>query len=133
MSKTKKKLALANYEEDCNYTEEYYSLYWHNSDNKDYHFYIKPDNNWRKWISTSYRFCSNDKIKFIPNTFDFEFIDTNTRRNDIYYDENTYKDENTCKDENTYKRAFDLKSNRPYEIETYWEKFKAFKELLKKK
>ncbi len=120
-SKQRNKLALANCEEKCNSTEEYYSLYWHNSDNKDYLFYIKPDNNWKKWISTSYRFCSNDKITIIPNTFDFEFIDTNTRRNDIYYDENNYK------------RALYLKSNRPYEIETYWEKFKVFKELFKEK
>ncbi len=120
-SKQIKKLSLEYYEEKCNSTEEYYSLYWDNSDNKDYLFYIKPDNNWKKWISTSYRFCSNDKITIIPNTFDFEFIDTNTRRNDIYYDENNYK------------RALYLKSNRPYEIETYWEKFKVFKELFKEK
>ncbi len=120
-SKQRKKLSLEYYEEKCNYTEEYYSLYWHNSDNKDYLFYIKPDDNWKKWISTSYRFCSNDEITIIPNTFDFEFIDINTRRNDIYYDENSYK------------RALHLKSNRPYEIETYWEKFKAFRELFKEK
>jgi hypothetical protein len=58
-------------------------------------------------------------VEIIPNTFDFEFMDTNTRRNDIYYSEN-----------NKYKRAIKRKSNRPYEIEEYWEKFKAFKELV---
>lgn len=47
-------------------------------------------------------------------------MDANTRRNDIYYDE-----------EKHYKRAFYLKSNRPYEIEEYWDKFKAFRKLFK--
>lgn len=48
-------------------------------------------------------------------------MDTNTRRNDIYYDTTNYK------------RILKLKSNRPYEIEEYWEKFKIFKEIFSDK
>ena len=102
-----------------NETEEYYSLHWNNSDNKEYNFYIKPDKNWKKWISTIDKFPCNGEVEIIPNTFDFEFLDTNTRRNDIFYSE-----------KEGYKRALKLKSSRPYELETHWGKFKAFKDLI---
>ena len=118
----KKKLKHATTEELMNQTEEYYSLYFDNPDKKDYQFYIKPDKNWKKWISTVSEFPLNSQIEMIPNTFDFEFMDTNTRRNDIFYDE-----------ENHYKRALPLKSNRPYELEIYWPKFKEFYEIFKDK
>ncbi|ADU96315.1 CRISPR-associated protein, Csx11 family [Thermovibrio ammonificans HB-1] len=115
----KKKLSLASIEESINNTERYYSLYWNNMYEKDYNFYIKPNNNWKKWISTIDKFPQNSSVEIVSNTFDFEFMDTNTRKNDIFYDEN-----------NKYKRAIKRKSNRPYEIEKYWDKFKAFKKLI---
>jgi len=118
----KEKLSYATTEEKVNNTEDYYSLHFDNKNEKDYNFYIKPNNNWKYWISTFGKFPTNSKVKIIPNTFDFEFMDANTRRNDIYYDENK-----------NYKRALSLKSNRPYELEIYWSKFKAFRELFKDK
>jgi hypothetical protein len=128
----------AKKQERENNTVSYYSLYWNNPNQKDYNFYIKPDNDnnnnntnnnkWKKWISVVSEFPddTNKNIEVIPNTFDFEFLDTNTRRNDIFYD---YDDD----EEKGYKRAFELKSNRPYETEEYWPKFKAFRELFKDK
>ncbi len=118
----KKKLKHATSEELVNKTEEYYSLYFDNPDRKEYQFYIKPDEKWKKWISTVSEFPLNSQVEMIPNTFDFEFMDTNTRRNDIFYDE-----------KNHYKRALPLKSNRPYELEIYWPKFKEFYEIFKDK
>jgi hypothetical protein len=32
-----------------------------------------------------YDICDNENISYYPNTFDFEFLDTNTRRNEIFY------------------------------------------------
>ena len=120
--KQKRKISPATPEELCNRTEDYYSLYWENSNNEGYLFYIKPENGWKKWVSTLDKFSSNDKVEYIPNTFDFEFLDTNTRRNDIYY----------VSDRN-YKRAKELKANRPYELEKYWEKFKIFRKIFSDK
>jgi len=117
--KQKKKFSSATPEELCNRTEDYYSLYWENSNGNGYLFYIKPGDSWKKWVSTLDNFNSTDKVEYIPNTFDFEFLDTNTRRNDIYY----VSDRN-CK------RAKKLKANRPYELEEHWEKFKIFKEIF---
>jgi len=102
----------------ANRPEEYYSLYWNNPHQKGYNFYIKPDEEWLKWISPIREFTPTDKIEIFPNTFDFEFIDTNTRRNEIFYNPKNYK------------RLFPLKSNRPYEIETLWEKFKKFRRIF---
>ncbi|WP_457636075.1 CRISPR-associated protein Csx11 [Persephonella sp.] len=118
----KEKLSYAELEENINNTENYYALYFNNLNEKDYNFYIKPNNEWKFWISTLNRFSPNSKVKIIPNTFDFEFMDTNIRRNDIYYDENKH-----------YKRAVNIKSNRPYELEVYWNKFKVFHELFRDK
>lgn len=118
----KKKLSRATLEEKINKTESYYSLYLNNPNTQKYNFYIRPHSNWKKWISTIDNFPTNSNVEIIPNTFDFEFMDTNTRRNDIFYDK-----------EKNYKRALEIKSNRPYEIEKYWEKFKKFKEIFKNK
>jgi len=115
----KQKLSFANKNEKINNTEDYYSLYWNNLEEKDYNFFIKPRNEWKKWISTTDKFGPKSKVQIIPNTFDFELLDHNIRRNEIFYDENG-------------KRLISLKQNRPYEIEVYWEKFKKFKELFDK-
>ncbi|ADQ41986.1 CRISPR-associated protein, Csx11 family [Caldicellulosiruptor acetigenus I77R1B] len=126
--------------EEDNDSIAYYSLYWGEHSNKDYEFYIKPDDKYKRWIASirknkkfrkpkkiekSKEFKKinkkiNKKITIIPNTFDFEFLDTNTRRNEIYYDKS-----------NKWKRKVPLKSLRPYDLET-WEKFKKFKELFSK-
>jgi hypothetical protein len=81
---------------------------------------MKPDDNGKHWIVNIYKFNDDDKVTIDPNTFDFEFLDTNTRRNDIYYDS-----------DKMYKRKIVLKNGRPYDLEV-WEKFKKFKELFGK-
>lgn len=118
-------LNYAKPEELCNSTQKYYSLYWDNKQKTNvdfYDFYIKPNENWKKTLSVMGNFVDDRYIEIIPNTFDFEFLDTNTRRNDIFY----------LKEKN-YKRAFQLKSNRPYEIEEYWDRFKRFRDTFKDK
>jgi hypothetical protein len=62
----------------------------------------------------------SDKLCYKPNTIDFEFLDTNSRRNDIYY-KNGKRDEPSK-----------LKTNRPYSWEEF-EKFSAFREYFKDK
>ena len=114
----RKKLGKARHEEIINETEKYYSLYFHNTDEKDYYFYIKPDKNWKHWISTIDKFPQHGKVKIIPNTFDFEYLDHNIRRTEIFYTDDG-------------KRIPYLRSNRPYELETHWWKFKKFRELIK--
>ncbi len=109
----------ARKEENDNLTKDYYALYWDNPRQQDYNFYIKPADNSKKWISIIDKFPQNANVEIIPNTFDFEFMDTNTRRNDIFYDGTK-----------GYKRAVSDKSNRPYEIEKYWDKFKRFKKIF---
>src|SRR5690606_5342248 len=57
------------------------------------------------------------KYTIYPNTIDFEYLDTTTRINDIYYDLETYK------------RSLMLKKNRPYTWEQ-WKKFALFKDIF---
>lgn len=108
-------------EEILNNTHSYYSLYW-GKHKKGYEFYIKPKENYRKWICDIGNINDEEEIYIKPNTFDFEFLDTNARRNDIHYF-----------DKKNYKRTVELKENRPYEIESYWQKFKIFKEIFSDK
>ncbi|WP_297447042.1 CRISPR-associated protein Csx11 [Desulfurobacterium sp.] len=112
----KQKFTYATPEEKA--AEAYYSLYWDNPEGKGYNFYINPENGRKKWISTICEFNADEKVQIIPNTFDYEYLDHNIRRSEITYDESG-------------KRMLALKSNRPYEIEVYWEKFKAFRTLSK--
>ncbi|ACX73147.1 CRISPR-associated protein, Csx11 family [Methanocaldococcus vulcanius M7] len=102
-------------EELANNTEEYYSLYEWDGDNETYQFYLKPNENSLKWITTT-NGKDNSIFYIYPNTFDFEILDSNVRRNDIEY----YKG----------KRIIPLKSNRPYNLED-WKKFIKFKEIFK--
>ncbi|ACV24116.1 CRISPR-associated protein Csx11 [Methanocaldococcus fervens] len=104
-------------EELANNTEEYYSLYEWGGDNETYQFYLKPDENSLKWITTT-NGKDNPTFYIYPNTFDFEILDSNVRRNDIEY----YRG----------KRVLPLKSNRPYTLED-WKKFIKFKEIFENK
>jgi len=109
------------FEEKINDTQNYYSLYW-GEHTDGYEFYLKMSGDekfHKEWICCIDKIEEDRNIYIIPNTFDFEFLDTNVRRNDIRYVK-----------ESRYKRAVELKSNRPYEIETYWSRFKAFKEIF---
>ncbi|ADQ08267.1 CRISPR-associated protein, Csx11 family [Caldicellulosiruptor hydrothermalis 108] len=107
-------------EEKDNTTTAHYSLYWGDFNNLGYNFFIKPDDHYKKWIDSIDNIDDNTKIIVMPNTFDFEFLDKTTRRNEIYYDRN-----------NKWKRKIPLKNSRPYDLET-WEKFKKFRELFGK-
>jgi CRISPR-associated Csx11 family protein len=117
--KIKNVLKCQKIEESLNDTQNYFSLY-SGSHKKGYEFYLKPNDKNKKWISSIDKLRDDEEINIIPNTFDFEFLDTNTRRNDIYYDDN-----------NKYKRKINFKSGRPYDLDT-WKKFKKFKELFSK-
>jgi len=103
-------------EKECNNPVEYYSLYFDDSSSGDYKFYVSPDNS-PCLMKNVDRLNNDEKINYIPNSFDFEFLDTNTRRNDIYYDESK-----------NYTRKADLKTNKPYNIEKHFDIFKKFKE-----
>ena len=112
------KLKIEKIEKQCNNPLEYYSLYFGELVNGDYQFYVAPKDN-PFWLESINKISDNEKIKYIPNTFDFEFLDTNTRRNDIYY--------NNCKN---YRRILELKNNRPYNVEKYFSLFLKFKEVF---
>jgi hypothetical protein len=109
--------------QDNNNPKEYYSLYFGDLSNGDYKFYITPKDEAYYWLKSIDKPQDNEKIKYIPNTFDFEFLDTNTRRNDIYYNDD--EKSGNCK------RKADLKVNRPYNIEKHFNTFEKFKEAFK--
>jgi len=104
------KIGFSNIYEKKNNTDNFYSLY--ETENKEYDFMLLPSNKGIK------KYNSNDSFIIYPNTIDFEYLDTNTRRNDIYYKKG--------------KRIIDLKQNRPYSWEEF-EKFKRFRDEFKDK
>jgi len=110
------KIKKGKIEEQCNGAVEYYSLYFGELSSGDYQFYVSPNNS-PCLMKNVDRLNNDEKIDYIPNTFDFEFLDTNTRRNDIYYDESK-----------NYTRKADLKTNKPYNIEKHFDIFKKFEE-----
>jgi len=112
------KIKKGKIEEQCNSPIEYYSLYFGDLTSGDYQFYVSPDNS-PCLMKNVDRLNNYEEINYIPNTFDFEFLDTNTRRNDIYYDESK-----------NYKRKADLKTNKPYNIEKHFDKFEKFKKAF---
>jgi hypothetical protein len=112
------KIKKGKIEEQCNSPVEYYSLYFGGLSSGDYQFYVGPDNS-PCWMKNVDRLINDEKINYIPNSFDFEFLDTNTRRNDIYYDT-----------EKGIKREFTLKANRPFNIEKEFRLFMDFKDAF---
>jgi len=99
-------------EESDNNTKDFYSLY--ETDSFEYGFCKLPSDKGIK------KYNNSDNFVVYPNTIDFEFLDTNSRRNDIYY-KNGKRDEPSK-----------LKTNRPYSWEEF-EKFSAFREYFKDK
>ena len=100
---------------DC---ENFYSLFERADGNqKRYDFYLYPHKS-RVWIDTTQDASDTDKFYFYRNTFDFEFLDTNVRRNDIFYKK--------------AKRTMTYKQNRPYDIED-WQYFEQFRQYFKDK
>lgn len=97
--------------------DEYYSIYELESGKALYNFYVYSDNGGKAVLLSPLRDLNcKDTVYFYPNTFDFEFLDTNARRNDIYYDRRSAQ------------RVSELKSNRPYDLYDfcYFEYFNLF-------
>ncbi|MDE4543259.1 CRISPR-associated protein Csx11 [Thermoanaerobacterium sp. R66] len=123
-SKVKDILKCQKIEESLNNTHRYYSLYYGNH-SKGYKFYINPEDRGMHCILDIDEIGESEEINIIPNTFDFEFLDANVRRNDIYYAENS-----DISSERGGKRRLYIKKQRPYSIEEYWSKFKKFRDLF---
>lgn len=94
--------------------ENMYSLYEVCNNQGKYKFYISPDKD-DEWIDTTADKKSDTEFIIYSNTFDFEFMDVNTRRNDIYYKRS--------------KREGN-KDNRPYILDK-WEVFEKFYDYFK--
>ena len=86
-----------------NDTGNYYSLYETAELEGCYQFYLDPRTDGLKRLKPLYDICDNENISYYPNTFDFEFLDTNTRRNEIFY--------------LMGRRKLTQKKNRPYTLE----------------
>ncbi|TZE81620.1 CRISPR-associated protein Csx11 [Calorimonas adulescens] len=91
--------------------EDVYALYEICDDNGKYKFYTNPEKD-SVWLDTTANKAESTKFCVYPNTFDFEFIDVNTRRNDIYYKSG---------------KRLDEKDNRPYTLD----KWRLFEEFFK--
>lgn len=85
----------------------------------DYKFTINPQNPQENstWLKSIEGLSEGDNFRVYLNTIDFEFLDVNTRRNDI-----SYSDEYA-------KRILELKKCRPYTWKG-WEKFNNFKDYF---
>lgn len=94
--------------------EKYYSLFEKKEGQGKYEFYLFPEENRKTKLGTTAGVDDNDKFFYYPNTFDFEFLDTNARRNEIFYDKG--------------KRYLKLKRNRPYRLRDFkkFEKFRSY-------
>ncbi len=98
---------------------KYYSLYPTTGEQSKYQFYISPEDKASGLCVVDFnsRGCDGDIITY-SNTIDFEFLDVNTRRNDIHYFNG--------------KRKLREKMNRPYTWQE-WELFKYFAAYFKEK
>lgn len=119
-------VAINNSNSGCeNRTElkRYYSLYPLNNGGKgDYSFYIRP-NKQPMGLKSVDKAKDTEKYLIYPNTIDFEYLDVNTRRNDICYD---------TEKANRNKIVAKYKQNRPYTWEE-WETFNEFYDYFKGK
>ena len=105
---------------------KYYSLFQLsstvNSDPKNIHrFYLPKQGQENLYLKTVNEAHENEQYYIYPNTIDFEFLDTNIRRNEISYG---YEMDN----ENA-KRIIELKKCRPYTWEE-WRNFENFEKYF---
>lgn len=111
-----RKVCIGHRKEECTQnTYQYYSLYAleNSQEQGQYSFYI---NDKKMQLAAIFEKPDQTKFCFYPNTIDFEFLETNTRRNDIFY-------ENAS-------RKIAAKKNRPYTWEE-WEVFWQFQAYFK--
>ena len=106
---------------------KYYSLFQLNreinhEDDKIYRFYLPKQEEENIFLKDVDNASKNEEYYVYPNTIDFEFLDTNIRRNDINY--------NYEKGGSNAKRATELKNNRPYTWEE-WKNFEKFKKYFR--
>ena len=103
--------------ENTEWCENFYSLFEKISGEGRYEFYLYPERGGKNWLDATQDVADSDKFRIYTNTIDFEFLDTNTRRNDIYYNEKNGK------------RFLKSKKLRPYDLND-WQYFKKFKEFF---
>ncbi|WP_207708026.1 hypothetical protein, partial [Clostridium sp. HV4-5-A1G] len=106
---------------------KYYSLFQLNreinhEDDKIYRFYLPKQGEENIFLKDVDNASKNEEYYVYPNTIDFEFLDTNIRRNDINY--------NYEKGGSNAKRAIELKNNRPYTWGE-WKNFQKFKKYFR--
>ena len=97
-------------DERINNPPDYYALFQHNGEG-EYSFYFPSE---KETVSVS-KLEPDKEYRYYPNTIDFEYLDCNTRRNDIYYKKG--------------KRTAPWREKRPYDWR-YWERFEKFRELF---
>lgn len=100
-------------DEKINNPPDYYALFQHNGEG-EYSFYFPSE---KEPVSVS-KLESDKEYHYYANTIDFEYLDCNTRRNDIYYNKKG-------------KRKANWREKRPYDWRD-WERFKEFRELFDK-
>ncbi len=109
-------------EDDRNPNRKFYSLFQlpkvNYKDENIYRFHLPKEGEKNISLKDVDEACKDEKYYVYPNTIDFEFLDTNIRRNDITY--------NYEEDKPNAKRVIELKSNRPYTWEE-WDNFAKFK------
>jgi hypothetical protein len=101
-------------EEIANCAETYYSFFIRKDTKGDYQFYFPPEKV-SKHLSLTNETGKGDIFFYYPNTIDFEFLDCNTRRNDIFYEKGKRKPEH--------------RQQRPLTWE-HWYKYTCFRELF---
>ena len=100
--------------EIANNAKDFYSLFECNNQS-NYNIYKTGNRSEKINLKSINEFKNFDKITIYPNTIDFEYLDTNARRNEIYYSEENSK-----------------RKNRPFSWEE-WNKFLIFKEVFENK
>ncbi len=103
--------------EDIKKLEEFYSLYEKKTGKGKYRFYLNPTS-YPIWLDITQDVNDNEIFCVYPNTIDFEFLDVNTRRNEIYYKNG--------------QRVLETKKNRPYDWQE-WQTFICFKNFFQDK
>jgi hypothetical protein len=101
---------------EANSAETYYSLHIRNDKEGDYTFRFPPEEK-NKHVSLTSENEEADKFFYYPNTIDFEFLDCNTRRNDIFYEKG--------------KRKSEYRHHRPFTWE-HWYNYHCFRDLFAK-
>ncbi len=113
----KKAFSCRAMQENLGKLENFYSLYEKEQGEGSYEFYLRPQDK-PVWLNTTQNANNYDSFIIYPNTVDFEFMDVNTRRNDIHYNKKG-------------RRVKEEKRNRPY-VWREWQIFYDFGNYFEK-